>query len=384
MRQIFERWSSARMALVALAPVIAAGLALLAAGGAHTGDGFDHDGLARQALDHHIRPIYADFSSKADQLQQALETACRRRTAGDEQAVKDKFRDVVVAWSRSEHLRFGPITDKNRFERIFYWPDRQRIGERQIAQILSRRDPSAVVADELAKKSVALQGLTALEVVLYGKRGGTILADTPDGQFACAYATAIAANIAGIAKEIVGDWADEGEFAQLWLKPGEQNPLYKTSSDRTMELLKAYRVGIYQARDIKLLPSLGLKRVAARGQLAPKSQPPFALSVLSVATMAANMEGVLDLYVNGGLEERLRLREPETAKLTRRSLEQVVADMRAAEAPGQAAFTDPVMMEKLGQVRDPMAFSLAEGGQAMAEIAGMGSLVLGFIDEDGD
>jgi predicted lipoprotein len=375
-------WSAGRI----LKPMLTAGMLMLAVGNAAAQDahGFDHEGLPKQVLEQHIRPLHADLADKADKLRLTLTAACQSRGADDGNAIKTAFRDLVLAWSRTEHLRFGPVTDRNRFERVMYWPDRQRIGERQVSQILSKREPTATSAAELGKRSVAVQGLTALEVVLYGQGGSTILSETAEARFACGYATAIATGISAIAKEIVSEWADGASFTALWLEPGEQNPVYKASSDRTIELLKAYRVGIYNARDMKLLPSLGLKRIARRGQLAPKSRPPFELSALSLASMIANLEGVLDLYVKGGLAEQLAVRESETARLTKLDLESAIEAMRAIEPFGPAAFHDQAIMDRLALVRDPLSFALSEGGLALAEIAGMGALVLGFLDDDGD
>src|SRR5262245_2567485 len=75
---------------------------------------FDHEGLARQALERHIRPVYASFANIADKLRLTLETACQRRDASDADAVKSAYHDLVLAWSRTEHLRFGPVIDANR------------------------------------------------------------------------------------------------------------------------------------------------------------------------------------------------------------------------------------------------------------------------------
>jgi uncharacterized protein len=367
--------------------LLMAGTVALAAGAATAQSAprpFDHEGLAKQALEHHIRPLYADLASAADRLRLTVETECRRRHGTGSDAIKTTFRNLVLAWSRTEHLRFGPVVDANRFERVVYWPDRQRIGERQVAQILSKGDSAVLAVEELARKSVAVQGVGALEIVVYGKGGDGLLADTPEARFACAYATAIAGNIGQIAKEIVAEWADSGQLAMLWLKPGEQNPVYKTSTDTTLELLKAFRAGIYNPRDLKLLPSLGLKRIAVRGQLAPKSRPPYELSGLALAAMAANAEGALDLYVNGGLAERLAVAEPQTARLAQSNLESAIKGMRELEPAGLAVFSEQALMDKLALVRDPLAFVLSEGASALAEVAGMGALVLGFTDDDGD
>lgn len=366
-----------------LATGLALGALLLAATGAKAqrSGGFDHDGLAKQALEVHIQPGYGAFASTTGALKSSLEAACKQRDIKSGEAVKAAFREAVLAWSRVEHLRFGPATDGNRFERVVFWPDRQKIGERQVAQILAKKDETALTAADLHAKSVAVQGLTALEVVLYAKSTGDILADTPEAKFACGYAMAIAGNLAGIARDIAAEWANGGRFAEIWLKPSEQNPLYKDSNGPTFQLLNAYKFGINNPREGKLLPSLGLKRAGVGGPFAPKSRPPFELSCLSIASMVANTEGVLHLYEKGGFAERLAVNEPQSDKLIRSELAKVITGMRDMEPGCTAPFADKPAMDKLALVREPFMSALLAGGEALATESGM---VLGFTDDDGD
>ncbi len=366
-----------------LAAGLALGALLLAAPDAkaqRSGD-FDHEGLAKQMLEIHIQPGYDKFAGTAAALKSSLEAACKQRDAKSGEAAKAAFRDAVLAWSRVEHLRFGPATDANRFERVVFWPDRQKIGERQVAQILAKKDETALVAADLHAKSVAVQGLTALEVVLYAKSSGDVLADTPDAKFACGYAVAIAGNLATIGRDIAADWANGGRFAEIWLKPSDQNPLFKDSSGPTNLLLNAYKFGINNPREIKLLPSLGLKRAGVGGPFAPKSRPPFELSCLSLPSMIANTEGVLHLYEKGGFAERLAVNEPPSDKLIRSALASVIAGMREMEPGCVTAFNDKASMDKLALVREPFVSALLAGGEALATESGM---VLGFTDDDGD
>lgn len=362
--------------------ILAATLAVAGGAAAQTGrGGFDHEGLARQMLERHIRPLYGAFAQKSAALAAALDQGCQRRDTKDGAAIKAAFRDTVLAWSRVEHLHFGPAVEANRAEKIVFWPDRQKIGERQIAQMLSKSDATALSPEGLGQKSVAVQGLTALEIVLFGKSGDTLLADTPEGKFACGYATAIGGNVARIAKDIVAEWAEGGKFTALWLKPGDDNPLYKAANGPTFELLKAYRQGINIPREVKLLPSLGLKRTGPGGPYAPKSRPPYELSGLSLASIVANTEAALDLFDAGGFAERLAATEPETAKQIKADLQTVLAGLREVEPAGPAAFNDKAQSDKLAGVREPFVSALLAGGEALAKETGM---ALGFTDDDGD
>src|SRR5690606_22737995 len=99
--------------------------------------------------------------------------------------VRAQFPAVVTAWSRIELYRFGPLMAQNRSDRILFWPDRKGIALRQVQAILADKDEAALAPETLARKSVAVQGLGALEFVLHGT-GSEDLA-TPDGAFRCDY-----------------------------------------------------------------------------------------------------------------------------------------------------------------------------------------------------
>ena len=83
---------------------------------------------------------------------------------------------------------------------MLFWPDRKGIGLKQVQAALAAKDPTAADAAQLAGKSVAMQGLGALEFVLFGT-GAETLAGTGDA-YRCAYGAAIAANLDGIAAEL--------------------------------------------------------------------------------------------------------------------------------------------------------------------------------------
>jgi len=92
-------------------------------------------------------------------------------------ALKDTqraFATTVEAWSLVEAIRFGPVAQQQRYDRIFYWPDPKGLGTRQVRKALEKQDQSVTDVNSLASKSVALQGLSALEYLLYGDGAATL------------------------------------------------------------------------------------------------------------------------------------------------------------------------------------------------------------------
>ena len=81
---------------------------------------------------------------------------------------------------------------------------------RQLRLILLNKDQSIVQPGAIAKQSVAVQGLSALEVLMTDK-------DVPLGpgeasQFRCALAQAIALNVASVAGEIADELGEAGRL----------------------------------------------------------------------------------------------------------------------------------------------------------------------------
>ena len=103
---------------------------------------------------------------------------------------------------------------------MLFWPDRKGIGLKQVQAALADKDATAADPATLAGKSVAMQGLGALEFVLFGT-GAETLAATGDA-YRCAYGAAIAGNLETIAAELDDAWQAPDGFAALWAESGRR------------------------------------------------------------------------------------------------------------------------------------------------------------------
>lgn len=343
--------------------------------------GFDHVGLARQMLEKYIRPGYERFKSRTVILQTTLDKVCRQHDEAGRPAIKAAFRDVLVAWGRIEYLRMGPVVEADRDDRIVSWPDQLELGKRQLLTIIGKRDQAVLRLDGLRKKDVAVQGLTALEVLLFGKMSGDLLKDSGDGRFMCGYARTIAANLSDMAQKIVAGWSDGGSFTAIWLKAGPQNTLYKSPSGQSNAILKAYSFGLGNLREVKLLDPIKAMLTNRNNKHAKRLRPEFAASGFAITMMIANIEGILQMFDEGGLAERLAVDEPETADLVRGELRAAIKKARRLEKLGEKAFVDKTVSKKLIKIGLPLKTALFAGGQALATEMG---LVLGYTSDDGD
>ncbi|WP_228255764.1 imelysin family protein [Pollutimonas thiosulfatoxidans] len=261
--------------------------------------------LGSNLVQGYIQPSMQHFQETAHQLNQRLQAWCPKPSAAGAETIHDAFAEVVRAWSRIEFLRFGPLVAATRFERIYFWPDPRGITLRQVQGLLAGAEPIPN-AEALASHSVAVQGLPALEYVLY--RQGGILAigaqATPDQESstlsadfdgACAYATSVSGNLASVGAELVQAWSEEGPYGKQFSNPTPDSPLYRSPQEVAAEAIKALSTGLQFAHDIKLMPVLGKGFKQAKATRAP-----FWRSGLSTEAMAASVEGMLQFYQAGG------------------------------------------------------------------------------------
>lgn len=356
-------------------------LLALPALGQETTQPFDHAGLARQALEAHIAPGYSRLAEAAAKLSQTLDRHCARPFSKRPRAVDAAFSELVAAWGRVEHINFGPVTTDNRIERILFFPDRRGLGGRQISRVLETRDPAVTDASTLAGRSVALQGLGALDVVLYDL--GSSTPSTPEHRaHRCAYARAIATNIASLTRAIFEEWSKPDGYRHDWLNAGSGSRVFVKPSETTLALAKAFNHGLERVRDERLATALGL------GRQRRKLPAVLNKSGQSLTLLKANIDGLLELYELGGIHRAIAPPElPEDqggisakARLVASELasaRNVVAAVMHVPSP----FDDPATYRRLTSVGFPLKNARELAHEVLTLTA---NLTLGFNSSDGD
>ena len=338
----------------------------------------DHAAIAQEALTNVIRPGYDDFAASSSALKDQIESFCASRNLMTLKGILwQTFALTVKTWSRVEIFRFGPMNRDHRFERVFFWPDRKGLGTRQVLRAIQKKDETVLQPSTLAKKSVALQGLPALEYLLYGEGARTLIEEgDEESTFRCRYAAAIAANVANIAASVKQDWSPSGSFTKEYLEPGPNDPLYREPKDVTLELFKAFTGGIELVRDQKLAKVLGKTAERARPRLAA-----FWRSRLSFHNMAGNMEAVRALFEKGGLAGVVASESPGVESSVQFDLTHAIGVLMKIDQPIAEAVRDPAARGKLVALR--VALKSARDTAAKLIAAGAG-LSFGFNAADGD
>ena len=274
--------------------LLAAALALVVAAPAVA----DEAGVMKAAIDGYIVPGYAALRDEAAALAGEMDALCAAPSADSLAEARDGFADLVRAWARVDMVRFGPVVVENRLERVLFWPDRKSIALKQVQSALATGDETVLSVETLTGKSVALQGLTALEFVLFGTGSDDMLAAS-DG-FRCGFGGAVARNIAGIGEALHAEWTDVDGIATHLIAPQADYADYRTPDEVMSEFLGLFSHGLERMRVQELTPILGDDPQSAK----PKSAL-FWRSGLSVKMLAWETEGLADLFVTSGLADLL-------------------------------------------------------------------------------
>lgn len=238
------------------------------------------------AIDGFIRPGFAALAESAGALENGVSALCETPSEGTLTAAQDEFRTVVAAFSRVELVRFGPLSQDNRLDRLFFWPDRKGIGLKQVQALLAGPPEQPL---DMEAKSVALQGLGALEFVLFGSGAETLAG--AGGSNRCTYAGAIAASIAKVTAEIAADWQAPDGIAARMLNPTAENTDFRNHTEVLEALSGALAHGVEAVRDTRLMPFIGPDGKTYK----PKSAP-FWRSGMTGPALRASVEGWTDLY----------------------------------------------------------------------------------------
>ena len=203
--------------------------------------------------------VIPQYRALADAMgrQAAAWRAFRAKPGAGTEAVKAAYQDAADAWSAAEDIRSGPIAEDNRYERMAHWPERRNAVSRALASLLAGEEP--ITPERLRRASVAGQGLTALERLLYGEREGgaaaaarELAASTPAGARRRELGLAIAEGLDRIANEVLAAWT--GPELARWEKasPDEaRENLTRLATDHlaTLEVIQDAKINTVLSKD---------------------------------------------------------------------------------------------------------------------------------------
>lgn len=330
--------------------------------------------VLRASVNNVIRPAMADFAARTDDLVAAMDALCAKPSLEAAEAAGTRFADAALAYARIEAIRIGPLMEENRAERILFWPDRRGIALRQVQAILAEADESATDPATLEGKSVAVQGLGALEFVLYGTGAETL--HGADGDFRCRYGQAIALNLASLGDELVTGWADPEGISLHLMRPSVEFVDYRTPTEALEAVAGVLAHGIEAVRDTRVNPMMPRDGKPGNPRLAL-----FWRSGQELAMIRADFEGLRRLFDLSSIGMAPPAEHADIAGAITAEFDKVDAALDRLSGPIADIVADPDQVAALTEViESTQALQMLIGEQLSSALG----LSVGFSSLDGD
>ncbi|GGK31878.1 imelysin family protein [Salinarimonas ramus] len=323
----------------------------------------DPQAAAIRVAERVLLPGYDDLAGATAAQEDAWRTFCAGATPRDAATLDDAFDIAADAYARIEPVRYGPVAEDFRYERLAFWPERRDAAGRALAQLEGLPDESLLAPERFPDTSVAGQGFTAMERLLYEEdtRAALVEGGAREARL-CTIGIAIAHALAETSGEIADAWRDEALPALV----ADAQEGRRAATRLATDLLS----GLEAIETLKLGLPLGESLDDARASRAEMWR-----SGRSARQIALNL---------AGLEATARALVDEDAALAPDTLRYLAqAERLAAQGPadiGEAA-ADP---ERRGRVLLLSAAIATARTAAAGEIPPALGIVTGFNALDGD
>lgn len=323
-------------------------------------------------LNHYIQPSYARFHEASKQLNQSVSKLCNMPNNVHLSEAQKRFREVVEAWGAVEWFRVGSIASENRIERIFFFPDRKSRGLRQVQAALSKQDETVFELMKLQEKSVALQGLGALDFLLFGAGANTLISGN---SFRCGFAKSVSQNLLSISDDVYRSWQSD-DIKNIWRFPEKGNPLYRTEQEAMGLIIGTLIHGLEAIRDTRI--NVFLREEPKRDR--PKSAPLWR-SKETMASIAANLVGLEELFTQSQIEKILPEDTRYLGNTIRFEFDQSIDVASELNFSVSDLLADPEKRDKLEYLRLTINFIIARLNDELSPAIG---ITAGFSFGDGD
>ncbi len=193
--------------------------------------------IVEQAAAGLIVPLYTDFETSTNALPAASQSFCGARDATNLAALRVAWRAAMSDWQEVQIALFGPASELARALRVQIFPE-PTVGV--AAAVESKlRGPGTIDEVEVAASQVQVQGLPALEYLIFGDDSAVLASfgDDPDGDRRCELLVAVAANLATVGTELASEWRDE--WGPAFVTAAEGNAQFDERGEVISELVSA-------------------------------------------------------------------------------------------------------------------------------------------------
>lgn len=331
-----------------------------------------------------IVPLYSALQTEAGGLASEAEAFCEAPDAESLTRIQQQWRLTMQAWAGVQPIDFGPLEDGNLRWKLHFWPDRRDITRKKVEALIA--GTGELTSQGLGEQSVSVQGLAAVEYLLFDKQGGQLARYQQDDSRPCDLLQAITRRIEQVSGMLVEQWAGNGQqpgFADVFSKPGPDNERYPDDRAALAALFGSLVVGTEVVKRNKLGIAID------NGKGADKIKP-YRLeawrSQYSLALMKASMTSLEHLYRGGdgyGLADYLAEQPQVEAGL----LSDI--DRGFAAVNKQFAKLSGPLFEQLGEPHsyDELAELYRQLGaleKSLSQLPERLQISLGFNSNDGD
>lgn len=246
-------------------------------------------------VEHNILPAYRQFATASSELYSQTQAFCDAPNAENYRATQEAWRQAVLGWSAIQFLQFGPLMIDNQAWKIQFWPDKKNLIARKTEALLASDDSLDIARVDRA--SVVVQGLSAMEYLLFDKAGGQHMRYNSDSPRPCQALVAIAGHLQQVASRLNHAWQPElNNYAAKLLSPGADNDEYPNREQVLVTLLDSLVYGVELIKRDKLERPLAIPGEGGFPQ-------PYVLewwrSQYSKEAIIANLQHLRTLYTAG-------------------------------------------------------------------------------------
>lgn len=235
---------------------------------------------------------YRDFQTKAAGLEQGMQTLCTAPSPASLETARSGFHAAMDAWQKVQWIGYGPVEAFHRGQRVQFWPDKKNAGDRQMLALLKDRNAEALEGNRIAFASVAIQGLPALEMLLFDTNQSAKLVEAgDDGTLRCRLALGITANLGRIGAELVHDWSKPDGFATVLKSAGTGVNPYADHRQAASQMFNALHAQLSAMAEVKLAYPLAVSAGEARPSRAESWR-----SKRSLRNIALNLDSLRETF----------------------------------------------------------------------------------------
>jgi predicted lipoprotein len=330
--------------------------------------------LNARVIDKYVLPRFKRLAEASGKLAEDVTRLCDG-TKNIASAVKTDFADTVLAWGAVEFLRFGPMSQIGRPERFEFWPDPRGVTQRQVSALVAKRDVTALDPAQLAKKSAAVQGLSALETLLYDDKH-RLDGDNEEARYRCKLALSTAQSMHALTDEILTEWQGDTGWRMRMVEPSPGDARYKSAEEPAADFARALITGLQMIQDREVVPM-----VAAIATPDKPPRLPFSRSDLSARYIASGIASAQALYETMGLARNVSGDKAWMPRWIGEAFQRLARDAPAAVEGIARAKDNPERARDLRMVRFHVEGIRKLVGRELAPAAG---LTIGFNELDGD